>query len=1103
MKKLLSTLILTVFCISWLCTNVSAQLTFVNKIFECQDGIYGLTGPKGITMSPDKKNIYTTAQYSMSVFSYDTITGELTFIQSYKDGEDGFNGLYGSTCVVVSHDNKNVYVVSESENCLSICDRDTNTGLLAVKRILWDNVNGNPGLLGACSIAISNDDRFLYVTAWNDNKVSMYERDTTTGNLIWLQTLNGHYANGMYNLKMSNDNNYIYITSYNHNVFYIYKRNPATGAMTYFQTVQNGVDGVQGLLDTRTFEISHDDKFLYVLCNSSLVVFLRNTSTGLVTYLTTYTNGVGGINGMGQNYSITIPPDDRSVYTVSYIDSSLTTFSRDTSSGLLTYVNNIKINGNWINGGIYSSSTMISTKNDLILTCYWGSSVKTYLRNPLTSAISYHKSYNSGQGATIDGLALVSNSAVSPDNKNVYTISKYDGISIFTRSDTLGKLTFTGVIKENETINGITDAKSILITPDNKYVYVSSNIDDAIAVFGRDTSNGRLNFIQTIYNNQGGVNGLDGATSIAMSPDSAFIYVGSSDGIAIFTYNSINGSLGFVEFIDFFPLFGVSLSIEQIKISNDGYYLFAITLNNNDIYMFKRNISTGHLTRLAKYVNNYYKLKSFDISHDSKNLYAIFNSSNYIKCYSIDQANDTMYSIQGLNSDINHIEMTRNPCIVSVCSDDRFVFVASLDSSAINIFQRDPLDGKLTLFKSYREHGTNCEGLDGINSASYSPDKKNVYFTSNVEYGIAAYRIDACLGKNISACVGDTALLNLGNIYDSYQWSNGDSTSTISITSNGIFAVTVTDKYGISQTDTIAVNFNALPIVYLGSDTGVCTNNTFMLNAGSNFVNYTWNNGATSQTIPVSSGGNYTVVVTDSNGCRNSDTINIIVFPVPSLNLGADTGICSNTNYYLDAGDNNLSYIWNIGDTTQSISISTAGIYSVTITDSNHCKNADTINIQIYQAPIIDLGKDTTIQINQSLILDPFGSYNYLWSTGANAPSITIDRSLFTTDSLVVWVNVTNYNNCFTSDTIVIHLDSIFSVPYEIYPNPFNNNINIECNKEIMQIRIFDISGKCLYFSNVNKNAININTEFLNKGIYLLKLITLDSIISQKIIKTK
>lgn len=1061
-------------------------------------------------MSPDKKNIYTTAQYSMSVFSYDTITRDLTFIRSYMDGDDGFNGLYGSTCVVVSHDNKNVYVASESDNCLSVCDRDVNTGLLTVKTILWDNVNGNPGLLGAHAIAISNDDRFLYITAWNDNKVSMYARDTATGNLAWLQTLNGPGTDGMYNIKLSNDNNYIYISSHGNNVFYIYQRNPVTGAMTYLQTVQNGVNGVQGLFGTKALEISHDNNFLYALCNSALVVFSRNILTGLVTYVTTYTDGVGGVDGLQGNYSITIPPDDKSVYTVSHNDSSLTTFSRNTTTGLLTYMNSVKINSEWIGGGTYSTTSMISTNNDLAVTCYWGSSVKTYFRDTLTGALSFHAAYTLGQGATIDGLYRVTNSAVSPDNKNVYTTSRFDGISIFSRSDTLGKLVYNGVIKENGTINGLSEAKAVLVTPDNKYVYVTSSTDDAIAVFGRDTSDGGLNFIQAVYDNQGGVNGLDGATSIAMSPDSAFIYVGSSidGGVAAFAYNSINGSLGFVEFIDFFPLFGTGLSVELIKISGDGNYLFAMTTNYNNVFMFRRDISTGHLSYLAKYANNYYGIKSFDISHDSKNLYVVYGTSDYIQSYSIDQANDTMYILHALNSDIDHIEMTRNPFIVSVCSNDRFVFVTSLDSSAVNMFQRNPLDGKLTLYKTFREYGTNFDGLDGINSVSYSPDKKNVYFTSNVEHGIASYRIDACLGEDITACMGDTVVLNPGNIYDSYNWSTGDSASTIGVTSNGVYAVTVTDEYGISQVDTIAVNFNVLPMVYLGPDTSICANNNLILNAGSNFTAYNWNNGAASQTIPVLSGGNYSVVVTDSNGCKNSDAINVIVYPVPFLNLGADTGICSNTSYFLDAGGNDLSYIWNSGDTTQSIPVPSAGIYSVTVTDSNQCSNTDAINIQIYQAPVINLGNDTTIHINQSLTLGPFGSYNYLWSTGANVPSITIDSSSFTTDSLVVWVNVTNYYNCFASDTIVIHLDPTLSIPvltnenlFKIFPDPFNDNINVECNKEIMQVMIFDLSGKCLYSSNVNKNTININTEFLNEGTYLLKLISFDSIIRQKIIK--
>ena len=139
-------------------SNAFGQLTYLNKI--AQNGLR-LRGALAIAISPDKKNIYATAQNSMSVFSYDTISGVINHIKLYLDNDDGFNGLYAAYCVIVSKNNKHVYVSSESENCISICERDSKTGLIKM-----NNIISTP--LGAQEMVLTDDDRFLYLTAWNE-----------------------------------------------------------------------------------------------------------------------------------------------------------------------------------------------------------------------------------------------------------------------------------------------------------------------------------------------------------------------------------------------------------------------------------------------------------------------------------------------------------------------------------------------------------------------------------------------------------------------------------------------------------------------------------------------------------------------------------------------------------------------------------------------------------------------------------------------------------------------------------------------------------------------------------------------------------------------
>jgi len=132
-----------------------------------------------------------------------------------------------------------------------------------------------------------------------------------------------------------------------------------------------------------------------------------------------------------------------------------------------------------------------------------------------------------------------------------------------------------------------------------------------------------------------------------------------------------------------------------------------------------------------------------------------------------------------------------------------------------------------------------------------------------------------------SACDGQQVLLDAGMPGASYQWSTGESTQTIIVTATNNYSVEVTYN-GCVQSDSAYITFTPLPSVNLGNDTTICINHSLIFDAGSGFSSYIWSNGSTGQTLTLdgSSGiGVYTitVMVTDSAGCENSDTVYVTV----------------------------------------------------------------------------------------------------------------------------------------------------------------------------------------------------------------------------------
>lgn len=139
------------------------------------------------------------------------------------------------------------------------------------------------------------------------------------------------------------------------------------------------------------------------------------------------------------------------------------------------------------------------------------------------------------------------------------------------------------------------------------------------------------------------------------------------------------------------------------------------------------------------------------------------------------------------------------------------------------------------------------------------------------------------LGLDTTICSNDPLTLDPGAGFDSYSWSTGETTQTISAANVGTYDVTVTDSLGCPNSDTINIDVNVVTEVDLGGDVTVCNYQLVVLNAGGGYVSYSWNTGESSQLIYVETDtltiGNNTMTVTalDNNGCTTTDNMDIIV----------------------------------------------------------------------------------------------------------------------------------------------------------------------------------------------------------------------------------
>ncbi len=225
---------------------------------------------------------------------------------------------------------------------------------------------------------------------------------------------------------------------------------------------------------------------------------------------------------------------------------------------------------------------------------------------------------------------------------------------------------------------------------------------------------------------------------------------------------------------------------------------------------------------------------------------------------------------------------------------------------------------------------------------------------------------NACSANGSSA----TALVSGGTNPYTYAWSNGGNTSGIGGLENGTYTLTVTDANGCADTQSISINATSnAPTLGVEQTNISCNGNTdgaidLTLNNGTPPFTYNWSNGATTEDINNLPPENYTLIVTDANGCIAVTTVTISEPDVLSLvpesmpSSGNDGWAAVNVN----GGTPPYIYTWSNGQNTQVATGLSVGTYTVMVTDANGC----TVNGSVEVSPftgIIDLAHLTAFDL--------------------------------------------------------------------------------------------------------------------------------------------
>ncbi|GAB4054832.1 T9SS type A sorting domain-containing protein [Spirosoma litoris] len=350
-----------------------------------------------------------------------------------------------------------------------------------------------------------------------------------------------------------------------------------------------------------------------------------------------------------------------------------------------------------------------------------------------------------------------------------------------------------------------------------------------------------------------------------------------------------------------------------------------------------------------------------------------------------------------------------------------------------------------------------------------------------------------------------------------YQWTNGQTTQSITLNQSGTFSVRTRNQYGCTseQSDVLTIKVNPLPAIPSISAIGAttfCDGNQVSLVADSQY-DVVWSSGQANKAITTGTSGNYAAQAVDANGCLSpySSTITVKVNPLPAtptILASPSPIICEGDQVTLQV-DGSYTVIWSTGEATSKIVTDKAGVYSAKVQDSNGCISAQAGSITVELRP---LPVPPTVNIVGTYTLEAVSSSNgtlFRWLR---------DNNLLTTQTATIKANQSgNYtarSSAVYSQTLVCY--SLPSSPISfsidannkglsVYPNPNPDKVlTIETLENLTNatVTVYTLTGQQVLSTNVPSfvDRQRLTLTGMPSGSYILRVQASDFDVSKRII---
>ncbi|MFT5325305.1 MAG: 6-phosphogluconolactonase (cycloisomerase 2 family), partial [Planctomycetaceae bacterium] len=376
--------------------------------------------------------------------------------------------------------------------------------------------------------------------------------------------------------------------------------------------------------DTVSLQSTNKPQFANLFDSAGYIANLQENLAGDLILDEVLVNGGG--DGSGNSIvnqldpdQLIVSPDGTRVYVAAANSNSLVVYDRDRVTGDLTFVESLVDGGMDFQGGTITGLSGIGFPSNVIVsadgrnvyvTSEGDQTIAFFVHHPGDTQLTFISSTILDDNGSVFNIDLPFGMAFTPEESVLIVTSEIGDLVAFLEVTSSGELVAKGVLTDggvdssgSTIIDGLGGASSIAVSPDGQHLYVTGATDDSIAVFSQPELDRGENddFVLPLFLQSLTLPSLDGASSVVVSSDGRHVYVTgeTSNAISVFSRDAVTGLLSFVESVTDAGMQGPT----SASMSPDGFKVYIAASVSNAIAVFNRNVADGRLTLSELLVN--------------------------------------------------------------------------------------------------------------------------------------------------------------------------------------------------------------------------------------------------------------------------------------------------------------------------------------------------------------------------------------------------------------------------------------------------------------------------------------------------------------------